>query len=115
MPFRGIVQKGSEEGRKLGFPTVNIPFDGALSGTFAGRVRFDEKDYSAAVYADARRKILEAHILDIHLDLYGKEIEIELLEKIRDDKVFADETEAKATIATDVQKVREYLTAASED
>ena len=110
MRYSGVVEKGNGAGQTLGFPTANIPLENAsLSGIYAARVTVSGATYEAAVYADARRKLFEAHLLDFDGDLYGKEIAIELLEKVRDDKEFADEAEARATIANDVQKVRAYL------
>ena len=109
MTFFGAVQKGGGYGRKLGFPTVNIPFsDDSISGIYAAKVRFSGEEWNAAAYIDRKRKLLEAHILNFDDDLYGMEIEIELLEKIREDREFEDEAEAKGTIADDVQKAREY-------
>lgn len=109
MNYRGIVQKSQQRGQKLGFPTINIPLDGEpVSGIFVAAVFVDGKEYLAAAYANSSRNILEAHILDFAADLYGKEVEIELLEKIRDDEKFADEAALKAAIAADVAKVREY-------
>jgi len=110
MRYSGIVQKGSGMGRKLGFPTANVLLPHEVgAGIYAGQVFFDDKTYPAAMYADAERRLLEAHILDFNGDLYGKSIEVEPLEKVRNDIVFADEAEAQRTIATDVQKVREYF------
>ncbi len=110
MRYRGIVQKGRTYGQALGFPTVNISMSGEpVSGIYASRVRVDEAEYPAAAYADSPRNVLEAHLLDFSGDLYGKEIEIELLKKIRDDEQFPDEASLKAAIAADVAKVREYF------
>lgn len=108
MKFSGTVQKGGEYGHKLGFPTANIMYDGKESGIFAAKVTVLGKTYSAAVYADQRNKVLEAHILDFKDDIYDMKIEIELLEKIRDDRQFESEDEAKKTIFSDVQRAREY-------
>jgi len=109
MRYKGIVQKGEMRGGALGFPTINIPLnDKSVSGIFAAQVLVDENIYLAAAYANPSRKILEAHMLDFSGDLYGKEIEIELLEKIRDDEKFADEASLKTAIASDIAKVREY-------
>lgn len=109
MKYKGIVQKGGEYGRRLGFPSANIPLaDADVSGIFAARVRVGGAEYGAAVYADQRNKVFEAHLLDFEGDLYEKEIVIELLEKIREDMRFEGEDEAKAMIASDVQKAREY-------
>lgn len=111
MLYKGIVQKGGAYGHTLGFPTANIVLhDATLSGIFAAEVVVDEKRYHAAAYADTKRKMLEVHLLDFDGDLYGKEVSIELKEKIRDDTRFATTEEAKQTIAADVQSVREYFT-----
>ena len=107
--YKGTVQKGNGSGRKLGFPTVNIPLDDDTSGIFAALVRFGGEEYFAAVYADQTRKLLEAHLLQFNDDVYGKEIEIELLKKIRDDKKFTDENDARKAIAADVEAVEAYL------
>ena len=109
MRYKGVVQKGEKRGVALGFPTINIPLDNKdVSGIFVAKVFFDDKEYLAAAYANISRGILEAHLLDFTDDLYGKEVEIELLEKIRDDEKFSDESTLKAAIARDVAKVREY-------
>ncbi len=108
MKYKGIVQKGSAEARKMGFPTVNVDMgDEPISGIFAAKVFFDGDEYPSAAYADSSRNIVEAHVLDESLDLYGKEIEIELLKKIRDDQQFEDEASLKAAIVSDVVAIRE--------
>jgi riboflavin kinase/FMN adenylyltransferase len=110
MNYRAVVQKGKRYGTAIGFPTANIPYDGVESGIFAATVLLDEKKYHAAVYADTRRRLLEAN-LDGYSggDLYGKEIEIELLKKIRDDQKFEDEEKLKAQIQDDITRVLEYF------
>jgi riboflavin kinase/FMN adenylyltransferase len=109
MRYKGIVQKGEEQGGALGFPTINIPLGGEHpGGIFVATVFVEGKEYIAAAYVNNSRHILEAHILDFSDDVYGKEVEIDLLEKIRDDKKFADEASLKEAIAEDIAKVREY-------
>ena len=109
--YSGIVQKGTQRGIALGFPTANIPLPDGTSGIYAARVRLreDEAPYMAAVYADQKRKLLEAHILDFSNDLYRQEITIELHEKIREDQRFEDEKSLRAAIADDIAKVRKYF------
>jgi FAD synthase len=109
MKFIDIVQKGGGYGRKLGFPTANIPLaDDSISGIYAAKVRVGGGEYNAAVYADQTRKLLEAHLLHFNDNLYGMEIEIELVKKIREDRTFEDEADARAQIAADVRAVEEY-------
>lgn len=110
MKYTGIVQKGGEYGQRLGFPTANIPFeDSEVGGIFAATVRVEGKEYGAAVYADQRNNVLESHLLNFSGDLYGKEIEVELREKIRDDKRFESEDEAREAIAEDVAAAQTYF------
>jgi FAD synthase len=110
MRYKGVVLKGRSYGHVLGFPTVNIEMnDEQISGIYAAMVYVDGKEFPAAAYADLSRNTLEAHLLDFGGDLYGKEIEIELLHKIREDEQFPVEASLKAAIAADVAKAREYF------
>ena len=111
MRYKGTVQEGKKRGQELGFPTINIPLtDEGVAGIFAAKVFVDGREYPSAVYADISRELLEAHLLEFSEDLYGKEVEVELLKKIRDDEKFTDEAALKAAIAADVAKIREYFT-----
>lgn len=108
--FKGVVQSGGKRAAKFGFPTANIPLtDTSLSGIYAARVHLPNSEYDAVIYANQARKLLEAHLLDFSGDLYGKTIEVALLEKIREDAVFADEDAARAAITKDVAAVRAYF------
>ncbi|MDO8562040.1 MAG: riboflavin kinase [bacterium] len=108
--YTGIVERGGGRAAMLGYPTVNIPLeDSAVSGIYAARVKVGDAEYLAAAFADQKRKLLEAHLLDFSGELYGKEITIELYEKIRESKEFPDDTKLREAIAEDIVKVREYF------
>ena len=108
--FSGVVQKGTRRAAELGFPTVNIPLENAgVSGVYASRVKVGVQEYGAAAFADPERKVLEAYLLDFAGDLYGKEITIELHDKIRDSQQFSDDSMLRSAIANDVAKVREHF------
>ncbi|HTR18488.1 MAG TPA: riboflavin kinase [Candidatus Paceibacterota bacterium] len=110
MRYKGVVQKGDRRGTALGFPTINIPFEGDRpEGIFAAEVFVDGEGYLAVAYANTSRKILEAHLLDFSDDLYDKEVEIHLLKKMRDDKRFEHTAELKKAIAEDIKGVRQYF------
>lgn len=104
--YSGVIQKTSGRARTLGFPTINIAFDGVESGVWTACVHVDGHIYTAAAFADPVRKILEAHLLDFTGDLYGKEASIELQEKLRDTKQFESDEELRDAIAADVLSVR---------
>jgi len=111
MRYRGVVQKGKRRAGELGFPTANITLtDAGVSGIYAALVTIDGKKYHAAVYADQRRHMLEAHLGKYSDgDLYGKVIEMELLKKIREDKKFDNDVDLRRAIAHDIQTVRNFF------
>ncbi len=106
----GIVEKGQELGKPIGFPTANIPLeDERFSGTYAGKAIVDGKEYIAAVYANQRRKLLESHLLDFSGDLYRKEMTVILYEQLAESKGFKSDAEREEFIAWAVGAVREYF------
>jgi riboflavin kinase/FMN adenylyltransferase len=110
--YHGKVLVGKKRGGQLGYPTANIALDDpALSGIYAARVMIvgEERSYIAAAFADPARGLLEAHLLDFSADLYGRDIEITIFEKIRDAKQFDTDVALIAAIAEDVERVRAYF------
>ncbi len=108
--YKGIVQKVTKRAAALGFPTINIALDDPhVSGIYAAQVVAHGKSYAAAAFADQTRKVLEAHILDAVLELYGTKITIELLKKIRDNQHFGNDDTLRTAIADDVAKVHTYF------
>ncbi len=107
MNFSGTVIHGDGEGRRLGYPTANIEAI-VEPGIYAGHVEWRGENYVAALFANAKRPILEAHFLDFDADLYGETIVIHIEKKLRDSQVYTDEESLKRAIQGDVQTVREY-------
>ena len=108
--FVGHVVRGVGRASRLGFATVNIPLlDESISGIYVGKVTTEGEEYIAAVFADPKRQILEAHLLDFSVDLYGKEITVELFEKIRESELFSDDVALKKSVDNDIARVREYF------
>ena len=52
---------------------------------------------------------MEAHLLDFNGDLYGEELEVEIGEKLRDERKFASTAELREQIARDIAAVRKWL------
>lgn len=110
MEFSGIVTEGSQKAGALGYPTVNLPCPGlTLSGIYAGLVRIDRQEHPAVVYADQRRKLLEAHLLNFKENLYGETVGLRLLDKLRDDREFKDAKEQEEAIVADVESAKAYF------
>ncbi|WP_367649140.1 bifunctional riboflavin kinase/FAD synthetase [Aeromicrobium stalagmiti] len=91
----GVVRKGDQRGRELGFPTANVPVDEAFAvppdGVYAGwLVRAGGERLPAAISVgtnptfDGVERRVESYVLDrTDLDLYGEEIRVELVERLR--------------------------------
>ena len=110
MEFSGKVVEGQKRGKELGFPTINIPLNVAtVSGIYAARVKVGEESYEAAAYADPKRGVLEAHLLDFDQDLYGWQVTIELCKKIRESKKFTDAEELQDAIVRDIVEIRKFF------
>lgn len=109
MTHTGIVAEGSAKASALGYPTANIPLTGEASGIYAVRIFVEGQQYGGVAYADASRGILESHLFDFAGDLYGKEIAVTLVEKLRDARAFSDEEDEKRAIADDAHAARNRL------
>jgi len=106
MKISGKVIRGKGKGKKIGFPTVNIELKEKLvNGVYAGSVYFDEKKYKAGIFISKDGDLLEAHLIGFNGNLYGKEIGIEIGEKIRDVMKFESDGELKRQIKKDIEKI----------
>ncbi|AIA55350.1 bifunctional riboflavin kinase/FAD synthetase [Acidithiobacillus caldus] len=114
----GRVVGGDRIGRELGFPTANIDLarrPPPLRGIFAGVLHTPRQSWPAAISIGLRptvggkRLLLEAHCLDVTVDLYGQRVEVQLLHKWRDEAHYAQLDELIAAIGQDVAKTRQYF------
>ncbi|MBY0110659.1 riboflavin kinase [Patescibacteria group bacterium] len=110
MEFHGIVAGGSAKAHALGYPTANIPLtDTSVSGIYAAHVVLDDTMYAAVAFADPERHILEAHLFDFSGDLYGKDIRIILVEKIRETARFENDEQLKEAMHSDAVRAQDIL------
>ncbi len=110
MLFSGEVQKGNGHATQLGFPTLNIVLtDPSLDGIFVARAWIQGHCYTAALFADQRRHVLEIHCVDEVPPTSTTTIEVYPLEKIRETEYFSDTHSLRVAIADDVRTVRVYV------
>jgi riboflavin kinase/FMN adenylyltransferase len=133
-PYRisGVVSSGAQRGRTIGFPTANlegipvqVPAVGVYAARFVGRTESAKNEnLKGAVYShdqligkpvalhigpnptfgeDARK--VEAHVIDFSGDLYGQNIELEILERIRAVTKFESLEALKTQLTKDVAQV----------
>ena len=114
----GRVVEGDKLGRQLGFPTANLDAAGLVlppNGVYSGFAKLKGQSYRVALNIGFRPTLVsakpelrvEAHLLDFSGKLYGAELEIEIGEKLRDERKFASAAELRAQIAHDIATVRE--------
>jgi riboflavin kinase/FMN adenylyltransferase len=113
----GRVVEGDKLGRQLGFPTANLDVAGLVlppNGVYAGLTAVKKKSHCVALNIGFRPTLIsakpelrvEAHLLDFSGRLYGAELEIEIGEKLRDERKFDSPEELREQIARDIATVR---------
>lgn len=109
----GKVVHGKENGRKLGFPTINItlPIEKMKirEGVYQTYLIIDGKRYKGITNLgsqptfDGDSIVVETHIKDFNGNLYGKDLSVFFIDKIRDIKKFESAKELKAQLEIDLK------------
>ncbi len=113
----GRVIEGDRLGRQLGFPTANLDAAGLVlppNGVYAGFANLEKKSFRVALNIGLRPTVasakpelrVEAHLLDFSGEIYGAELEVEIGEKLRDERKFGSPAELREQIERDVAAVR---------
>jgi riboflavin kinase/FMN adenylyltransferase len=114
----GTVIKGASLGAKLGFPTANIdPHHEVLppAGIYAVTVFVDKHNYAGVCYIGSRptfsrnKQSVEAHIFNFKKNIYGQDLEIQFLRKIRGEKKFASPQALIKQIKKDIIKAKAFF------
>jgi riboflavin kinase/FMN adenylyltransferase len=118
---RGPVVHGDGRGRDLGFPTANIDYPNEkilpANGVYACRASVGEGSYLAAVNVGTRPQFhseitsphVEAYLLDCDDNLYGRQIRLEFVTRLRDELKFPSVPELIQQMRRDVLRTRELL------
>ncbi|MEK7235072.1 MAG: riboflavin kinase, partial [Nitrospirota bacterium] len=114
--IRGTVVHGMQQGQAMGWPTANlrIPADRVVppDGVYAARVIHSAETYDAIAYIGTRptfgegERLIEVNLLDQTCDLYGQEITVQFVARVRGDHMFASADELSKQIARDVEQAR---------
>ncbi|MCC5880394.1 MAG: bifunctional riboflavin kinase/FAD synthetase [Idiomarina sp.] len=113
----GKVSHGAKKGRTIGFPTANIPLKrlrSPLQGVYVVQVEVAGKRYNGVANIGRRPTVdgqgmqLEAHLFNFAGDLYGQQMQVTPLHKIRDEVKFESLEALKQQIHTDVMHAQAY-------
>jgi riboflavin kinase/FMN adenylyltransferase len=121
-PFhmRGPIAHGDKRGRSLGFPTANLVPDARLvvpdHGIYACRAQVDGQSYVAAVnvgirptFKTGRGLLVEAYLLDFDGDIYGRELRLDFLERLRGERRFDSVEALIEQMGADVEQIRRIV------
>ncbi len=113
-PLRGTVVKGFQRGRTIGVPTANLDCGEQLvpaEGVYVGRCDINGKCYPAAVsigrlptFGDDKLQV-EVHLVGFAGDLYGRTVDVRLLDWVRDQRKFTGIDALKQQLSVDIAHV----------
>ena len=117
----GVVVAGNRIGRTLGFPTANMQLYEPLklvpgNGVYFVRVRTLGQDWYGMCNIGCRPTVgqgntrtIETHIFDFDEDIYGLDIKVTFIKKVRDEVRFASLDELKTQLETDKQNITLWM------
>ena len=124
-PYRisGRISRGAQIGRTLGFPTANIGLKHLkplLRGVYAVESVWNQQRFPSVANlgerptVNGRQLLLEVHLLDQQLDLYGECVAVDFLKHIRAEKKFDSLDDLKQAIHTDSMTTRDFFSQSAE-
>ena len=110
---QGVVVSGKQLGRTIGFPTANLALREPLKcvpavGVYLSRVRLGEESFWGMSNVD-RSGLIETHIFDFDADIYGHDLEVSFVEKIRDEVLFSSFEELKKQLKKDEMSAKSLI------
>ncbi len=120
---KGRVIPGTGLGRQIGFPTANlkietgwaIPRDGVYATLthINGEVHDSMTSIGVRPTFGGKDRTVETYILDYQGDLYGREVAVDIVDRVREEKKFANADELKKQITRDIKKGKAILSSQS--
>ena len=113
----GTVARGDGRGRRIGYPTANLATDNALlppNGVYAAAVLMEGDIHAAVTNVGVRPTfggapagpVVESHLFDVDRDLYGLDVRVAFIRRLREERVFPDGEALRAQIARDCDAAR---------
>jgi riboflavin kinase/FMN adenylyltransferase len=118
--MEGIVVKGDQIGRSIGFPTANIQIQEShklipADGIYAVHIQWQSQTYKGMLYIGDRptvqgsKKVIEVNIFDFDKEIYDEQIQVKLIQYIRGDQKFESLDALKLSIQQDEINCRKAL------
>ena len=124
--YKGPVIKGDGKGHQIGFPTANLRIDQKITlpyGVYTSWTHIQQRSYPSVTNVGVRPTfhahdpqsltelpvLVETHLLDQDIDLYGSTIEVQFLKRIREERKFSSVDELRKQIQHDVLQAQKDL------
>ncbi len=112
----GVIVKGAQRGRTIGFPTANLETENELlppNGVYATTMTIGGVIHASVTNVGVRptvdpsgRVTVETHVFDLDRDLYGQAVRLGFVQRLRDERAFESLDALKAQIAADSTRAR---------
>ncbi len=112
--------EGKKLGRTIGFPTANLKVSENYklipkTGVYIVEILLDNQKFKGMMNigfnptVNGNHQTIEVNILDFNQDIYGKNVQVSFLEKIRDEQKFASVDELKNQLEKDRETTQNYF------
>jgi len=119
-PINGKVVKGNARGRTIGFPTANILVENMwklipTDGVYAVKIKLKKKQFYGMLNIGERPTLsdnehrIEVHIFDFSADIYGADIKVEFVKRIRDEQQFDNLELLKKQLQIDENNCKKFF------
>ena len=119
----GLVVRGDQRGRTLGFPTANLEVRGGgdggklipAPGIYAARGTVRSRTFDGALHIGPRPTFrgsppsIELHLLDFAADIYGEEVRVDFIKYLREVRPFETSQALVEQMKEDVEQAREAI------
>jgi riboflavin kinase/FMN adenylyltransferase len=117
----GTVIRGDQRGRTIGYPTANLRVHGDRKlvpkpGVYAVRVEYGDETFGGMMNIGRRPTFetdgavtVEAHLFDFAREIYGRELEVAFVERIRDERKFSGPDALVEQLQIDESRSRRFL------
>jgi len=112
--IEGTVVEGAKRGREIGFPTANLATDNELvppNGVYATAITIDGRVLPSVTnigqrptFGDHLATTIEAHVMGLSMDLYGRTVRLAFVQRLRDERKFPDLEALQEQISADVRR-----------
>lgn len=110
----GAVVEGAKRGREIGFPTANLSTENDLippHGVYATTLTIDGAVYPSVTnigtrptFEEQTATVVETHVINQSMDLYGRQVRLAFVQRLRDERKFPDLEALQDQIAADVRR-----------